>query len=187
MKLLTDFLPIILFFIAYKLQGIYTATAVLIAAALLLMGWQFLRKGRVETMTLVSTGLVLLFGGATLYFHNDTFIKIKPSILYALFAAALLYTQWREQTLLERLMGGQLPATLPPAFWRRLNAYWIAFFLFGAILNLAVAYSLPTSIWVDFKLFGLLALTIIFILFQAAMISHALPQEVENGDSRHHD
>ena len=183
MKLLTDFLPIILFFIAYKMHGIYTATEVLIAAAVVLMGWQWWRRGRVETMTWISTLLILAFGGLTLYFHNDTFIKIKPSILYALFAAALLFTHWREEPLLQRLMGGQLPAALPRSFWRRLNGYWIAFFLFGAALNLIVAYAFSTGIWVDFKLFGMLAITVIFVLFQAVVISRALPQEAKDGDS----
>ncbi|MBN2680625.1 septation protein A [Acidithiobacillus montserratensis] len=183
MKLFTDFLPIILFFIAYKIHGIYTATEVLIVAAIILMAWQWWRHGRIETMTWVSTLLILIFGGLTLYFHNDTFIKVKPSILYLLFAGVLLFTHWRQKPLLERLMGGQLPATLPQSFWRRLNAYWIIFFLFSAILNLVVAYSFSTGIWVDYKLFGMLGITIIFVLFQAVLISRALPQEVKDGDS----
>ena len=128
-------------------------------------------------MTWVSTLLVLVFGGATIYFHSDIFIKWKPSILYALFAAALLWTHRREQPLLQRLMASQLPVTLPAAFWRRLNLYWILFFLAGAVLNLLVAYTLPTAVWVDFKLFGLLILTVLFVIFQAALISRALPAE----------
>jgi len=183
MKLLLDFLPILLFFVVYKIHGIYTATEVLVVASVLLMLWQWHRQGRVETMTWVSTLLVLVFGGLTIYLHNDLFIKWKPSILYLLFAAALLFTHWRDEPLLQRLMGAQLPATLPGAFWRRLNAYWIAFFLFGAALNLVVAYTLPTSLWVDFKLFGLLALTVIFVLFQAVLIARALPAESSDGSN----
>jgi len=184
MKLFIDFLPIILFFIAYKIHGIYFATEVLIVASILLMLWQRWRQGRVESMTWISTLLVLLFGGLTIYFHNDTFIKWKPSILYLLFAGALLWTHWRETPLLQRVMGGQLPVALPNSFWRRLNRYWIGFFLFLAALNILVAYSFPTAIWVDFKLFGMLILTVLFVIYQAILIGRALPAEANgSGDS----
>ena len=182
MKLLIDFLPVILFFVAYKIHGIYFATKVLIVASLLLMLWQWRRQGRVESMTWISTLLILIFGGLTIYFHNATFIKWKPSILYFLFALALLWTHWRETPLLQRLMGAQLPVALPNHFWRRLNRYWILFFIVLAALNLLIAYTVPTAIWVDFKLFGLLILTVLFVIYQAILISRALPADALHGE-----
>ena len=115
------------------------------------------------------------------HFHNATFIKWKPSILYLLFALALLWTHWRETPLLQRLMGAQLPASLPNSFWRRLNRYWILFFMVLAALNLLIAYNFPTAIWVDFKLFGLLVLTVLFVIYQAILISRALPPDALQG------
>ncbi len=165
MKLFFDFLPIILFFIAYKTSGIYVATAVAIAASLILVAYTWLRTRKVEPMQLVSLGLIVVFGGATLWLKNPLFIMWKPSILYVLFAAAFLGSQFiGNKTLVERMMGSLMSA--PQAIWRQVNIAWVGFFIALAGLNLYVAYNFDEATWVNFKLFGLMGITLVFMLAQ---------------------
>ncbi len=179
MKLLFDLLPIILFFVAYKTSGIYVATAVAIAASLILVAYTWLRSKKVETMQLVSLGLIVVFGGATLWLQNPLFIMWKPSILYTLFAGAFLGSQFiGDKTLVERMMGGMISA--PQAIWRTVNMAWVGFFIVLAALNLYVAYNFDESTWVDFKLFGLMGLTFVFMLAQGMWLAkHATMIENE--------
>lgn len=178
MKLLFDFLPILLFFVAYKMAGIYVATAVAILATLVQLGFTWYRR-RLEAMHLLSLGLIVVFGGATLWLQNPLFIMWKPSILYLLFAAAFLGSHFvGQKTLVERMMGGMLAA--PAAVWGRLNMAWGGFFLGLAVLNLYVAYHYSEETWVNFKLFGLLGLTLVFMLGQGlwlARFAEPLPEE----------
>ena len=135
MKLLTDFLPIALFFITFKLAGIYVATAVAIAATLLQIGWLYFRNGKVEAMQWVSLVIIVLFGGATLVFHDDTFIKWKPTVLYWLMGAALALGHLVfKRNFLQSLMGSQLE--LPAPVWLRLLWAWTGFFVLMGVLNL---------------------------------------------------
>ncbi|MEW6445979.1 MAG: septation protein A [Pseudomonadota bacterium] len=175
MKVFFDFLPIILFFVAYKLEGIYVATAVAIAATLIQVAYTWLRTRKLEPMHLVSLGLIVVFGGATLLFQNPLFIMWKPTILYALFAAAFLGSRFiGEKTLVERMMGGMMSA--PRAVWLRVNTAWAVFFLFLAVLNVYVAYNYSEEDWVNFKLFGLLGLTLVFMIGQGLWLArHAEP------------
>ena len=192
MKLLFDLLPVILFFVTYKVAGsfphqslaiagsalgwmvgdgtvpdgqapILLATAVAIVASLLQVGWLLVRGRRVDPMLWVSLAVIVVFGGATIWFHDETFIKWKPSILYWLFGAALLlgHVVWK-RNLLKSLLGTQLDVPVP--VWGRLLWAWIAFFGVMGIVNLAVAYSVSTDTWVNFKLFGLFGLTLVFTL-----------------------
>jgi len=165
MKLFFDFLPIILFFIAYKTYDIYVATAVAIAASLILVAYTWLRTHKLEPMQLVSLGLIVVFGGATLWLKNPLFIMWKPSILYVLFAAAFLGSQFiGEKTLVERMMGSLMSA--PQTIWRQVNIAWVGFFIALAGLNLYVAYNFDEATWVNFKLFGLMGITLVFMLAQ---------------------
>ena len=175
MKLLFDFLPIILFFAAFKVGGIYVATAVAIAATFGQIGWLRLRRRRVEPMLWVSLVVVVIFGGATLALHDETFIKWKPTVLYWLFAAALLGGQllWR-RNLIRSLLGSQMQ--LPERAWTRLNWSWAGYFAVMGLANIWVAYHYPTATWVDFKLFGSLALTVVFAIGQSLLIARDLPQ-----------
>ncbi|MEW6612367.1 MAG: septation protein A [Pseudomonadota bacterium] len=173
MKQLADFLPVLIFFIVYKAQGIYEATAVAIVASVLLIFGQYLWYRRVEPMALVSAALVVVFGGATIWLHDELFIKLKPSLLYALFAGVFLVAQLRGTLIVEKLVGKQLDREIPRPFWQRLNSYWVIFFAFLAVLNLYVAFYFPTDIWVNFKLFGLLGITLAFMLFQGVLIARA--------------
>jgi intracellular septation protein len=166
MKLLLDFFPIILFFVAFKLAGIYVATGVAIVATIAQIAWLRWRTGKVETMQWLSLGVIVLFGGATIVAHNDTFIKWKPTVLYWLMGGALLAGQvFFRKNLLKSLMGAQLQ--LPDVAWRVMNWNWIAFFAVMGVVNLWVAYTFDTDTWVNFKLFGGLGLMVLFILAQA--------------------
>lgn len=193
MKLLFDFLPIVLFFIAYKTSGIYVATAVAVIASLLLVGFTWLRSRRVEPMQLISLGLIVVFGGATLWLQNPLFIMWKPSILYILFAGAFLSSQFiGDKTLVERMMGSLMIA--PPAIWRMVNIAWVSFFIVLAVLNLYVAYNYDEATWVDFKLFGLMGITLVFMLAQgmwlakhATMIEHNDDDESTPNNKTHKD
>lgn len=181
MKLLFDFFPILLFFITFKFYGIYTATAVAMFASAFQVGLYWIKHRRFETMHLVTFGCVLLLGGATLLFHNDLFIKWKPTAIYWIFAVLFIATQFiGSKPLIQRLMEEKL--TLPAPIWLRLNVSWAIFFALMGIANLYVAYHFSTDIWVDFKLFGSLGFTIIFVLLQALyMAKHAdtKPQKTE--------
>jgi len=166
MKLLIDFFPIILFFVAFKAAGIYVATAVAIAATLIQIGYLHFRHRKVEPMQWISLGVIVLFGGATLVAHNETFIKWKPTALYWLMGGVLMAGQLLfRKNLLKSLMGAQME--LPDQAWRAMNWSWIGFFMVMGLLNLWVAFNFDTDTWVNFKLFGGLGLMLVFVIGQA--------------------
>ncbi|EER61238.1 intracellular septation protein A [Acidovorax delafieldii 2AN] len=170
MKLLIDFFPIFLFFAAFKIWGIYIATAVAIAATVLQIGYLRYKHGKVEPMQWLSLGVIVLFGGATLLSHSDTFIKWKPTVLYWLMGSALLGGQlFFGKNLLKSLMGSQME--LPESAWRTMNWSWTGFFAAMGVLNLWVAYTFDTDTWVTFKLFGGMGLMFVFVLAQALYLS----------------
>jgi intracellular septation protein len=171
MKLLLDFLPVIIFFIVYKTSGnIILATAVLIPATALQMLYTWLRTHRVEKMQLVTLALVVFLGGATILFQDKTFIQWKPTVVNWLFGAAFLGSHFiGQKTIVQRLMDSNI--SLPGPVWRNLNIAWIIFFVAMGIINLLVAYSLSEVAWVNFKLFGMLGLTLVFILIQGLYMS----------------
>jgi len=182
MKLLLDFFPIILFFVAFKVWGIYAATAVAIVATVAQIAYLRFKHGKVEPMQWVSLGVIVLFGGATLLAHNDSFIKWKPTVLYWLMGGALLIGQLGfGKNLLRSVMGAQLQ--LPDAIWLKLNWAWTAFFALMGALNLWVAYHFDTDSWVNFKLFGGMGLMVVFVIAQAIYMSRYLPQEEQTADS----
>ena len=206
MKLLFDLLPVALFFGAFQYADahraaaaalatthlgmfvsggvvaeseapVLLATVVAIVATLGQVAWRKLNGSRIDPMLWVSLALVVVLGGATVWFHNETFIKWKPSALYwglglALWLSPLLF----RRNLLRVLLGDQLQ--LPGKVWHRLNFAWVAFFGMMGLLNIWVAYSFPTSTWVTFKLFGGLGLMIVFMIVQGLYLSrHALPDD----------
>jgi intracellular septation protein len=173
MKFLFDFLPILLFFIAYKRYDIHVATSVLIITSLAQVSWMWFRHRRIERMPLITAILVVLFGGATLIFQDDIFVKWKPTIANWLFSLIFFATQWiGKKTLIERLLDASM--SLPRVIWVRLNAAWGLFFFVLGSINLYVVYQFTTDTWVNFKLFGMLGLTLAFVVGQAFYIAQYL-------------
>jgi len=207
MKLLFDFLPIILFFAAFQyaegnknwaaafatsqlgflVSGnvvganeapVLLATVVVIVATLAQVAWLKLRGRKVDTMLWVSLVLVVVLGGATIYFHSETFIKWKPSMLYwamglSFWLSPLLFGK----NLLRALLGEQMQ--LPALVWHRLNFAWVAFFALMGLLNLWVAYSFSTDTWVNFKLFGGIGLMLLFTLAQGLYLSRHVKHDAD--------
>ncbi len=153
MKLLFDLFPVVLFFVAFKLSDIYTATAVAIAATFLQIGWLKWKRRKVDTMMWISLVIIVVFGGATLALHDETFIKWKPTVLYWLFGAVIAAAQSLFRRNLVRAMLGE-QVRMPDGVWTRLSWSWAGFFTFMGAANLLVAYNFPTDTWVNFKLFG---------------------------------
>jgi intracellular septation protein len=208
MRLLFDLLPVILFFIAYKLGnqnpelaatlatqwlgGLVSgghvsaqeaatlwATLIAILATLAQVAYLLLRRKKIEPMLWISLLIILLFGGATIWLHNEAFIKWKPTVLYWLFSVALLGGVWIfKKNLMRLLLGSQLQ--LPEKVWQQLNALWASFFVLMGGLNLYIAYTLSTNAWVNFKLFGFTGLTLVFVLFQAWFLSRHLTHSTQN-------
>jgi len=214
MKLLIDFFPIILFFITYHQAGTIVenpaigelfdpstpetvvatmlATAVAIIASFIQVGGYWLKTRAVERMHIFSLVLITVLGGITIAFGDPAFIQWKPTVLNWVFAAAFLISQYvGKKSLAHRMMGSQL--TLPEAVWKRLNLSWVGFFFISGLANIYVAFYYATELdektrmdtWVNFKLFGLLGLTFIFVIAQALYLAkYMTPEEetVENED-----
>ena len=178
MKFLFDLFPVILFFIAFKVFDIYIATGVVIVATMAQIAWVWHRHRKVDTMLWVSLGLVVVFGGATLILHDETFIKWKPTILYWLFAVTLFGSAtFFGKNLIRAMLEQQME--LPEALWPRVNYAWIAFFAVMGVLNLWVAFSFSTDTWVSFKLFGGMGLMLVFIIAQGLMLAKYIPEDKE--------
>ncbi len=176
MQFLQDFWPIIVFFVTYKAADIYMATIALMVALPMQIAWQWFRTRTINKMLLISGVLVLLFGTATLVFKDNTFIQWKPTIANWLFAAAFLMSQFvgQKRTVAERIMGEAIE--LPQKLWNQLNMMWVVYFTLLGGLNLLVAYNFDEETWVNFKLFGTLAFTVVMVLVQAAWISFKQPR-----------
>ena len=182
MKLLVDFLPIVIFFVVYKMTNdLILATAILIPATMLQMGYTWLTTKKIEKMQLVTLIMVVVLGGLTVALQDGQFIKWKPTIVNWLFGLAFLGSQFiGKKPVVQRLMekGIQLPSRI----WRQLNFAWFVFFTAMGSLNLYVAFNYSEATWVDFKLFGMLGLTFVFILAQGIYMSRFMPKDNEVED-----
>lgn len=179
MKLLFDLFPVILFFVAFKFQGIYVATAVAIAATVAQIIWTKFRHGKVDTMLWVSFAIIGVFGGATLVLQDETFIKWKPTALYWLFSIILLVSNVVfNKNLMRSLL--QEKIALPLHVWHRLNLSWSLFFAVLGFINLYVAFNYSTDAWVNFKLFGFTGLMLVFVLAQGAWLSKYVDEKKES-------
>ncbi|MEM7252494.1 MAG: septation protein A [Pseudomonadota bacterium] len=174
-KLLFDFFPIILFFAAYQLphesptEGVIFATLVAVIANVIQVVYAKLRHGNVERMQWVTLGLFVVLGGLTVWFEDETFIKWKPTVVNWLFGLVFLGSQFiGKKPLVQRIMESQL--TLPDPVWSRLNLMWVVFFIFSGVANLYVVFNYDTDTWVNFKLFGLLGITIVFVIVQSIYV-----------------
>jgi intracellular septation protein len=172
MKQFLDFLPILLFFAAYKLYNIYVATAVLMAATVAQMAIIYAMDKKLQTMHKVTLALVLGFGALTLGFHDERFIKIKPTVLYVFMGLTLAVALWGfGKNFLKTMLGGQLH--LPDTVWRNLTVAWVIYSFFMAAINAYVAYFYSTEQWVNFKLWGY-AFPLVFIVAQGLYIAKYL-------------
>ena len=205
-KLLFDLFPVIVFFIAYKIgdasaeatrafmaslglalgagekPGIYFATLVAIAASFVQIGWVKLRGHKVETMLWVTLGIIVVFGGATLWLHDESFIKWQPTVLYWICAAIIFGAAALGRNVIRSLMGAQME--LPDPAWSRLNASWGGFFAMMGVANLFVAFNFSTDAWVNFKLFGSLGLMLVFVIGQSMMLTRYLDKEDLNKEEK---
>ncbi|MDR2165548.1 MAG: septation protein A [Zoogloeaceae bacterium] len=201
MKLFFDLFPVILFFVTFKLMGHYPeqatewagrlfgqttpdqapiliATLVVIAATFVQIAWVFRRHGKVERMLWISLALVTVFGGMTLVFHDETFIKWKPTVLYWVMAGSMGTAVLFKKNAIRLMMQDKLD--LPEPVWFRLNMFWIAFFVFMGIANLCVARAFSTETWVNFKLFGGMGLMFVFAIAQGFYLARFMKEEDGN-------
>lgn len=154
MQALYDFLPVVAFFVTLKLADVYAATAVLMLAAVVVAALEWFKKRQVSPMLLFSTGLALVFGGLTLYLHNELFIKWKPTVLYALLALVLLASQlFGGKPLIQKMLEEQL--STDARTWRTVNLGWVLFFLAMAGVNLVFVYRFSTDAWATWKIAAL--------------------------------
>ena len=198
-KFLFYLFPVTLFFVAYKLgsahpdaahsiltsfgiqtapggkPGIFLATLVAILASFVQVGWVKLRGRKVDLMLWVSLFIIAVFGGATLWLQDETFIKWKPTVLYWIFAAAIFGASAFGKNLIRTLTGGQME--LPDAAWRQMNLNWGLFFAFMGVANIWVAYNFSTDAWVDFKLYGSIVLMLVFVVLQSFMLAKYIDKE----------
>jgi intracellular septation protein len=178
MKQLFEFFPILLFFIAFKLYDIYVATAVVIVATILQVGYAWFRYRKVETMQWITLGLILVMGGATILLHDEQFIKWKLSIIEWLFGLAFIGSQFiGKKPIVERMMSKSL--TLPDFVWRRLNLMWGCFFITVGFINVYVMFHYTTDQWVTFKTFGVPGLMVLFIVLQMVFLYKYIPETEE--------
>lgn len=179
MKFLIDFFPILLFFAAFKVWGVFVATGVAIAATIAQIAYLRFKVGKVEPMQWISLGVIVVFGGATLHFHDESFIKWKPTVLYWVMAVVLLGGQWLfNKNLMQKLMSSQVQ--LPQAVWNTVNYSWALFFTIMGIVNIWVAYKYDLDTWVTFKMFGGLGLMLVFVIGQAMYLSRHIQQSPED-------
>ena len=200
MKQFIDFIPLLLFFIVFKLDprtvefagqsielgGIFSATGVLIVSSVVVYGTLFAVQKRLEKGQWLTLAACLLFGGMTLAFHSETFLKWKAPVVNWLFALGFAGSHWiGDKLLIQRMMGHAI--SLPAAVWKNLNLAWIAFFLIAGSANLFVAFTFQ-SIWVDFKVFGSLGMTLLFLVGQGIYLSrHLHDEQPANGPTDHKD
>ena len=169
MKFFTDLLPILAFFIVYKKFDIFYATAAAIIITLLQVLFSYLTSKKVEKVQIINLVVILVFGGMTILFQNETFIKWKPSVLYWVFGTILIFSKVvLKINLIQKFLSKQV--ILPTTDWNSLNVHWILFFLLMGFINIYIAYVYSLDTWVNFKLFGSTLLLIIFMIFQGVFI-----------------
>lgn len=176
MQIFYDFFPVIAFFATYKLYDIYVATGVIIVAVLLQVAIHWVRTRTVSRMHSISAALVLVFGGITLALRNELFIQWKPTVLNVLFGLVFIASQYiGEKPIIQRMLDANVE--LESGDWRTLNMMWALFFIFLGIVNIFVVYNFSEDAWVNFKLFGMLGLTVAFALLQGFWIARKMPPE----------
>jgi len=174
MQFLADYFPLLLFFAAFKLWGIYVATAVAIAASLVQIAYFRCRRGRVQVVHWLSLAIIVIFGGATLILHDETFIKWKPTAVYWLFGTILAVGRLAfGRNFIAALLKD---VTLPDPVWARITWVWVAFLAAMGAANLYVASHFPTNVWVNFKVWGAMVLFFVLAVATVASVARYLPE-----------
>ncbi|NBI13377.1 septation protein A [[Haemophilus] felis] len=183
MKQLLEFIPLILFFAVYKLVGIREAALTLMAATVLQLILLKLIYGKVEKQPLIMGIAVVFFGGLTAYFNELEFLKWKVTIIYGLFALILLGSQFIfRRNLIQLMLAKSGGLDLPEAVWAKLNIGWAVFFILCMLLNIYISYAFSDDIWVDFKTFGIIAMTLGATVLSGIYIYRYLPKDDNNKD-----
>ncbi|MGL5047757.1 MAG: septation protein A [Shewanella sp.] len=175
MKQLLDFLPLVIFFAVYKFFDIYIASGALIAATALQLILTYALYKKLEKMHWITFAMVTVFGTLTLVFHDDAFIKWKVTIIYGLFAIALGVSQLLNKSILKSMLGKEMQVA--DNIWAHVTWYWVVFFAVCGLVNIYVAFSLPLETWVNFKVFGLTALTLVNTVITVFYLYKHLPEE----------
>jgi len=172
MQLLVDYIPLVVFILAYFYEDIFFATGMLMMVMPVVLVLQWLMTKKINKIYAASTVLVLILGGATLAFKNPTFLYWKPTVLNWLIAIVFLGSQWiGDKPIVQRMLNNA--AELSPDQWIRLNQIWVVFFSIVGGINLYVAYNFSEAFWVKFKLFGMLGITLIFVIIQSVWLTMA--------------
>ena len=175
MQFLAEYFPLILFFVAFKVADIYVATAVAIVASITQIAYFRVRRGKVAPMHWMSLTIIVIFGGATLLLHDETFIKWKPTVLYWLFAVVLLIGRLAFR---RNLISGLLPGVvLPEPIWGRITWAWVAFLGAMGAANLYIASRFPTDVWVNFKIWGGIGMFMLAAVATVASVARYLPEK----------
>lgn len=165
-----ELLPIILFFVGYKWGGIYSATLIALVASMIQVVWLRIVTKKFEPLPLITLATVGILGGATLFFRNELFIKWKPTVVYGILSLTFwLSRYWDSKPLIQRIAEHSLQ--LPEPLWIKLNQFWVVFFTLMGLLNIYVLTYFDTNTWVNFKLFGIVVLTALFIIIQAIYLA----------------
>jgi intracellular septation protein len=182
MNALLDLLPLALFLAVMKLVDIYAATVVLMVACVALVPYHWVRTRQLPMMHLVTALLACVFGGMTLYFRNPEFIKLKFSIVYLLFAGAMLLSHFvGDKVLLQRIPQDALK--MPDAVWRRMSLAWIGYFLVLAVVNWYIAENFSEKVWGNFK-FASAFFPVVFMLLHAPFLAPYLEPDPKNDHAR---
>lgn len=178
MKFLFDLLPVILFFVGFKLYGIFAATAIAIATTIAMIIYSKIRHGKIDKMLLINGAVISVLGGITLLLHDKTFIMWKPTVLYWLLAAVLLVSNlFFNKNYIQQIMGKMIAA--PANIWNKLNLAWVIFLIGLGFLNLYIAFNYNEDTWVNFKLFGVTSLMFVFVIVQTLLLRKYLIDPTE--------
>lgn len=178
LRFFLDFSPLLGFFLAYRFAGLLAATAVLIVCTLVSLGVTYVQEKRIAAMPLISGIAVTLFGGLTLLLQDEYFIKIKPTLVNLLFASILLGGLYFRKSMFKYVLGHAFQLT--DEGWRRLSCRWGFFFVFLAVLNEVIWRNFSTDFWVNFKVFGMFTLTLVFTFAQLPLIKRYWVEEKES-------
>ncbi|TKB58432.1 septation protein A [Ferrimonas aestuarii] len=178
MKQILDFLPLLVFFAVYKFYDIYLASGALVAASAIQIGLLYTLYKKVEKQHIITFILVAVFGTLTMVLRDDTFIKWKVTIVQFLFAGALLVAELMKKSLLKAMLGKEMP--LPDNIWRNAALAWVVFFIGSGLLNIYIAFNLSQEAWVNFKVFGLMGMTLVYTVLTIVYLYRHLPEEFKN-------